>query len=202
VLARVINLSQRLRLYLSDWRIRRAKKIVLGSPSMDMPGWLITDREVIDVTVREDFAHYWRAGTRRVFFAEHVWEHLQEQEVAKANANCFEYLKPGGRLRLAVPDGFHPDPSYIANVRPGGLGAGAEDHRVLYTYRSLAASLSAVGFDVRFLEYWDEKGCFHYWEWSDKAGRVNRSSRHDHRNQVTPLSYTSLIIDAVKPKHT
>ena len=77
---------------------------------------------------------------------------------------------------------------------------GIQSHSGWYEFSS--QRLREAGFDVRFLEYWDEKGCFHYWEWSDKAGRVNRSSRHVHRNQVTPLSYTSLIIDAVKPKHT
>ena len=55
----------------------------------------------------------------------------------QVNANCYEFLRPGGRLRIAVPDGFHPEPGYIEYVRPGGTGIGADDHKVLYNYQSL-----------------------------------------------------------------
>lgn len=34
-------------------------------------------------------------------------------------------LKPGGYVRVAVPDGFHPDPAYIEMGRPGGYGTGS-----------------------------------------------------------------------------
>ena len=179
--------------------LKRSSRIVLGGVPRELSGWGVTNRDMVDVADREDFARYWRPGTRAVFFAEHVWEHLEEWEAISANANCFEFLKPGGRLRLAVPDGLHPDPVYLEHVKPGGAGAGAEDHKVLYTYRSLAAGLSSVGFEVQLLEYWDESGRFHFSEWPDHAGRVNRSSRYDRRNMITPLSYTSLIVDAVKP---
>jgi len=179
--------------------LRRAKKIILGGLPQRLSGWAVTNQDIIDVTVREDFLRYWRPASRSVFCAEHVWEHLECWEAEQANANCFEFLKPGGVLRLAVPDGLHPDPGYIEHVRPGGTGAGAEDHKVLYTYKSLDSELSAAGFVVRLLEYWDEAGCFHFHEWSDDAGRISRSSRYDRRNLEAPLSYTSLIVDAVKP---
>jgi len=182
-----------------QYLLSRASRIVLGGVPQELSGWSVTNRDVLDVTVREDFARYWEPGTRKAFFAEHVWEHLEEWQAIRANANCFEFLKPGGRLRLAVPDGLHPEALYIENVRPGGTGAGAEDHKVLYTYRTLLAGLSRVGFDVELLEYWDEAGSFHCRQWSDHGGRVNRSSRFDRRNVISPLSYTSLIVDAVKP---
>ena len=41
---------------------------------------------------------------------------------------------PGGNFRIAVPDGFHTDPSYIENVKPGGTGEGSEDHKNLFNY--------------------------------------------------------------------
>lgn len=38
------------------------------------------------------------------FVAEHVWEHLSLQEAHRATRNCERHLRPGGRLRIAVPD--------------------------------------------------------------------------------------------------
>lgn len=38
------------------------------------------------------------------FVAEHVWEHLSLQDAHRATRNCQRHLRPGGRLRLAVPD--------------------------------------------------------------------------------------------------
>jgi predicted SAM-dependent methyltransferase len=45
--------------------------------------------------------------------AEHVWEHLTEEEGLAAARACFKYLSPGGFLRVVVPDGLHPDPAYV-----------------------------------------------------------------------------------------
>jgi len=57
-----------------------------------------------------------------------------------ANKNAFDFLRIGGTLRIAVPDGCHPDPNYIEHVRPGGTGAGADDHQFLYTYKTITES--------------------------------------------------------------
>ena len=117
----------------------------------------------------------------------------------QANANCYEFLRPGGRLRIAVPDGFHPELGYIEYVRPGGTGIGADDHKVLYNDHSLKKLLEKAGFFVYLLEYWDEHGNFHFKEWSSKDGHIRRSKRYDPRNQNGSLTYTSLIADAIKP---
>ena len=111
---------------------------------------------------------------------------------------CWRYLKPGGYLRLAVPDGFHRDPAYIEYVRPGGTGAGADDHQVLYTYRSLGALLEKAEFEVTCLEHFDEDGAFHCQNWDVDDGLIHRSIRHDARNQDGQPNYTSLIVDAYK----
>lgn len=148
---------------------------------------------------RESFARYWRRNSRKAFLAEHVWEHLEPDEARAANANCFEFLKPGGRLRLAVPDGLHPDPDYVERVRPGGTGEGAADHKVLYTFKTLKELLEEAGFEVELLEYWDESRTFHFREWSSEDGHIRRSMRFDPRKQDGSLPYTSLIADARKP---
>jgi predicted SAM-dependent methyltransferase len=128
-----------------------------------------------------------------------VWEHLHSDEAEAANSNCFEFLEPGGRLRIAVPDGFHPNAEYIEQVRPGGTGCGAEDHKVLYDYKLMVKQLEKTGFEVSLLEYWDENGTFHYQEWSPIDGPIARSKNYDPRNQGASLVYTSLIVDAISP---
>ncbi len=108
-------------------------------------------------------------------------------------------MRSGCRLRIAVPDGFHPDLNYIEYVKPGGTGFGSDDHKVLYNYESLTNILEKAGFQIKLLEYWDEKGEFHFQDWLSADGYVERSRLYDPRNQDGTLSYTSLIIDAIKP---
>lgn len=143
-----------------------ARRIIIGSGGISSHGWLEIGKDSLNVMQRDYFARYWNTDTIHAFFAEHVWEHLSEDEAEKANVNCFEFLKSGGRLQIAVPDGFHPDPEYIELVRPGGTGAGADDHKVLYNYRTLTELLKNTGFEVQLLEYWDENAKFHFNEWS------------------------------------
>ena len=51
---------------------------------------------------------------------------------------------------------------------------------------------------IDLLEYFDEKGEFHYKEWSPHDGMIYRSKRFDERNQNDLFNYTSLILDAKK----
>jgi predicted SAM-dependent methyltransferase len=131
--------------------------------------------------------------------AEHVWEHLDKNQGRIAAEYCFQYLKPGASLRLAVPDGLHPDPTYIAYVNVGGNGPGAVDHRVLYDYRSLQSMLEGLGFRVKLLEYFDVNGKFQTVPWENKDGPIERSLANDPRNVDGQPNYTSLIVDAIKP---
>lgn len=173
-------------------------RIIVGAGGTALAGWVSTDVDVLDLTRRRDWARVVPSDGLRAILAEHVWEHLTPEAGRRAARLCYEYLRPGGYLRIAVPDGYHPAPEYQEWVRPGGSGPGADDHKVLYTYQTLSALLTGVGFDVRLLEYFDRDGQFHFVEWSPADGAVERSSRFDERNRRTPLAYTSLILDAVR----
>ena len=179
--------------------VKAAKRIVVGAARTAYPGWASTDRATLDLLRRDDFARHWEPDSREAFLAEHVWEHLSEEQGRRAAANCFEFLRSGGRLRIAVPDGLNPDAEYREYVRPGGTGSGADDHKILYTAASLKALLESVGFACTLLEFWDEAGEFHATEWDDSQGHIMRSRHFDSRNQDGGLRYTSLIIDALKP---
>lgn len=180
-------------------RIRTAHRVLIGAGQTTQAGWVSTDQDVLNVTRPAEFRRYWRPGTVEAFCAEHVWEHLDATAARLGAEHCFIFLRPGGTLRIAVPDGLNPSPEYREHVRPGGTGPGAEDHQILHTKQTLCTLLGNAGFAARPLEWWDESGQFHAEPWSPDQGHIQRSAKHDPRNQDGQLCYTSLIVDGVKP---
>jgi predicted SAM-dependent methyltransferase len=173
-------------------------RIIIGRGKTDYPHWIPTDAETLDLLKESDWQRYFKPCSIRAILAEHVWEHLSEKEGLDAAMRCWRYLRPGGYLRLAVPDGLMPDPEYRKAVGVGGSGAGAHSHRVLYTFRTLSALLETAGYRVTFLEYFDETGIFHSAPWNSADGHIKRSAGNSRRNPDGVLRHTSLIIDAVK----
>lgn len=180
-------------------RLRADLKIIIGADSTRQKGWLSTNVFLLDLTSSLSFSSLLKPGSVDCFLAEHVWEHLSVVNAKTAAGVCFEFLKPGAYLRVAVPDGYHPDPAYIDHVRPGGTGPGAGDHKVLYNHLSFADVFTSAGYEVHAYEYFDIEGNFHFREWSPEGGMVRRSVRFDPRNIDGEPNYTSIILDAVKP---
>lgn len=176
----------------------RPLRLVVGASGVFEEGWIPTDMHDLNLLVESDWARWFKVASVDAIIAEHVWEHLTPEQGLLAAQNCHRYLKPGGYLRLAIPDGCSPDPAYIEHVRIGGSGPGADDHKVLYTYKSLSEMLTKAGFDVRLQEYYDDKGVFHAEDWDVKQGLVRRTKRFDQRNADGVLRYTSLMVDAIK----
>jgi len=194
------RIARRRRKYKVTQKLRKGEKIrvALGSGGLAETGWIPTDINVLDILRLEDWQYFFGLGVIDALLSEHVWEHMMPEDGLIAAHNCYKYLKPGGYFRVAVPDGFHPNAEYIDWVKPGGIGAGAEDHKILYNFRSLERIFVQAGFKIDLLEYFDEKQEFHYKEWSPQDGMIYRSKRFDERNQNGLLNYTSLIIDAEK----
>jgi predicted SAM-dependent methyltransferase len=177
----------------------REPRIVIGAGRTHYSGWLSTDKDRLDVTNKDDFQRLLKGRRASHFLAEHVWEHLTEESLVTATRLVFEFLKPGGVFRIAVPDGLNPDPDYILRVKPNGTGPAAHDHKSLFTHTTLASLLTESGFHVRKLEYWDEDANFVRNPWTSSDGHIKRSAQNDRRNRSGDLIYTSLIVDAVKP---
>jgi len=173
-------------------------KIVIGSGQRFTESWIPSEAHFLDLLEPKTWLKYFQKGQIDALLAEHVWEHLTPEQGKVAANTCNLFLKKGGRLRVAVPDGFHPDPEYINYVKPGGHGYGADDHKVLYNYNSFSSLFSDCGFKVETLEYFDENGEFHSKNWSNEDGYIYRSIRYDERNNDGNPNYTSLIIDAIK----
>lgn len=175
-------------------------RLVIGAAGIAQPGWIATDRDQLDLLQPESWAELLQPGSVDAMVAEHVWEHLSLDDGRRAAETCWRFLRPGGRLRIAVPDGWHPDPAYRDFARPQGLAPGADDHRVLYTLPTLRTMLEGVGYVVRPLEHFDERGEWHETAWSSDDGHIRRSRRFDPRNESGSLRrVTSLIVDAFKP---
>ncbi len=174
-------------------------RIVVGAGSFIQPGWLSTNRDLLDILAEDDWRYYFSIRKVDAILAEHVWEHLTEEQGRQAAELCYKYLRPGGHARIAVPDGNHPDPEYIANVTVNGKGSGAHDHKVLYDYVNLKKTFESAGFKVDLLEYFDSSGRHNHKPWDPTGGMIRRSLLNDPRNINGKPVYTSIIADAVKP---
>jgi predicted SAM-dependent methyltransferase len=180
-----------------------ARRVIIGAGEQRWPGWVPTQQTDLDLLDPASFAAYFGDARADALLCEHVWEHLEPADAVAAARLVSAYLKPGGYLRVAVPDGHHPDPGYRSLVAVRGPGP-AHDHRVLYTLETLGAVFTQADFVVRPLEWWDAAGAFHHVAWRVEDGPVYRSRQLDHRNagwregHGAP-GFTSVILDAVKP---
>jgi predicted SAM-dependent methyltransferase len=174
-------------------------RVILGAGGTRYDGWISTDYPVLDIVSENSWNELFKFGQIDALLAEHVFEHLADDQITEAFSNAYKFLKNGGYLRIAVPDGYHPDSNYIEMVKPGGHGLGSDDHKQIFNYQTLSSQLENAGFSVRLLEHFDEQGNFIFCNWEEEDGFVSRSSRYDERNINSPLAYTSLILDGYKP---
>lgn len=176
-------------------------KIIIGSGKDygEENEWLNTDIPHFNILDANDWKYFFGKQKIDNLLGEHVMEHLTENETVKALKLAFEYLKPGGIFRIAVPDGFHPNPNYIEYVKPGGAGPGCEDHKVLWNYQTLTKAAATQNFTFNLLEYYNEDGKFYMKEFSISDGYIKRSKRNNFSWGVIK-DYTSLIIDFTKIK--
>jgi predicted SAM-dependent methyltransferase len=178
-------------------------KVIVGAGELDCssyPGWLCLQEADLDITDSTRWAELFMPGSIDMILCEHVFEHLTPAEAMTAARNFYVYLRPCGRARIAVPDGFHPDTRYIDWVRPGGIW-NPDSHLWLPDYRSLSQLLTRVGFSVQLLEWWDESGCFHSRPLDDEGGEIQRcmfGAQFLFLSLVTTARYTSLVLDAIK----
>lgn len=170
-------------------------KLVIGAGGTRLSGWVNTDLPVFDALCSIHWRFVFSNFRIDRILAEHVVEHWTETQFRTFLNITRQFLSEGAFIRLAVPDGFHPDPGYIEGVRPNGIWAGADDHKMLYDYVFVTKLLSEEKYGCRLLEYFDESGQFHCTQWDVLDGFIERSAFHDPRNGVQQHKYTSLIFD-------
>lgn len=168
-------------------------RIIIGSGGTVEDGWIATDADQLDLLREDTWARYLAPASVDALLAEHVWEHLTVDDGKIAACLCHRYLRRGGYIRVAVPDGLHPDPAYRQWVDVNGTAGGEPGaHKVLYNYRLLREVFESAGFSTRLLEYHDESGRLHLEKWNPAEGMIHRSARFD------PSGAVSIILDAVK----
>lgn len=191
----------------SHTRLKKAKnniifnndkvKLNLGCGRKKYFDWINLQQNQLDITKETDWYNN-NIKPDQVYriLMEHVFEHLNDNDRHLAIQNFKKFIqKSYGAIRIAVPDGNHPNPQYIEQVAVCGSGKSAHDHKFLYNYQNLTSLFQDYGFDYNLLEYFDNNGDFHYSDWDVKDGFIKRSSKFDKRNKNCKLSYTSLIID-------
>ena len=128
--------------------------INIGSSNDQYGGWLATEEQYLNLLKEETWLNLFDSPDAvDAMLAEHVWEHLSDEDGLTAAKMCFKYLKPGGYLRVAVPDGFTPDPKFIEAVKVGGVGPAADGHLVLYNYKTFSEVFEKAGFKIKLRYY-------------------------------------------------
>jgi len=181
-------------------------KIILGAAMTSQPGWYSTNEQWLNISDYKDWNDIFlgKCIIKNVM-AEHVFEHLTEDELTKSIALIYRHLLPGGRLRIAVPDGYNPNPIYIEHVNIDGIGADAADHKQLLNYDSLKFFLESAGFVTELIEGYRSRNDFILMPIIEAYGKISRS-RGNPGNMAKISGWdfldanTSLIIDGIKPK--
>jgi predicted SAM-dependent methyltransferase len=177
-------------------------KLVIGAGEYNNnPGWIHTQEQELNLLDRDTWNNRFDINSITAILAEHVWEHLTYEEGKEAAKMCYQYLKPKGYIRCAVPDAYFQDDSYQNIVKIGGPGPKdhpAASHKIVHNYKTLKQMFETAGFEINLLEYCDEEGNFHHNEWDGADGVIFRSIKYDPRNQGEKPVFPSLILDAFK----
>ncbi len=170
--------------------------VVIGGGQTSFAGWIFTDRDFLDITNPNEWSILFQPNSIDRILCEHVLEHLSEEDCRVALTESYRNLKPGGLMRVAVPDGYRRDPVYVKEASPPKDG-----HQVLYNVDTLTALLRSAGFTTTPLEYFDAHEQFRAVPWDENDGFIQRSARFDTQQNFRRgnLFYTSLIVDARKP---
>ena len=100
--------------------------IIIGAHTTDYKNWLPTNIESLNLLEISSFENLFGDKKASRFLAEHVFEHISYDDAILALRNCYKYLEKGGTIRIAVPDGFHPNPDYIDMVKQIGRASWRE----------------------------------------------------------------------------
>lgn len=174
-------------------------RLAYGAETHCSEDWIAVERDQIDLVNPASWSCFLQKSSVDAILAEQVWDHLSHKDGKLAAQNCFQFLRPGGYLRVAVPDGFHPSQQRKMLRASDNSEMGRGDDGSLYNHHSLAEAFVQAGFLVQLIEFFDKEGIFHSNQWDTSKGLVKRTLLCDARNDAQPFAYTSLVLDAVKP---
>ena len=178
-------------------------KIILGAALTSQKNWVSTNEEWFDISKKKDWERLFKNKRKmKRALAEHVFEHLSELEMKSALNLIHEYLIKDGTLRIAVPDGNHPNPIYRKHTGINGIGADASDHKQFITYEYLKSELEKCGFKCFLREGYMADGKLVNEKLTSELGFVIRSRNNKSFNTKYGWNFenanSSLIVDAYK----
>lgn len=175
-------------------------KIIVGAAETHQKDWFSTNEQWLDITSEDQWYSFF--GNRQMIsrvVAEHVFEHLTHAGALAALKNMNKRLLPGGKIRIAVPDGYNPKQEYIRHVGIGGIGDDASDHKQLLNVDSLSNLMIAAGLSVQHIEGYTKEGELITVQWHADDGFIRRSRQNMHNETWDfPDAATSLILDGSK----
>ena len=185
--------------------LRIPVKVILGAAMTNQVGWYSTNQQWLDIASAKDWEQIFQGKMLLInVLAEHVFEHLTEEETKRALRLIKLHMLPGGRIRIAVPDGYHPDSTYIRHVGVSGIGADAADHKQLLNSDKLCSYLKETGFVPEILEGYLSNGELVQKPIDLSGGEIIRS-RSNSKTMKGRAGWdfedanTSLIVDGVIP---
>jgi predicted SAM-dependent methyltransferase len=178
-------------------------KIILGAAETYREGWYSSNENWLDITNPTHWKNVMQGKQLLIHaVAEHVFEHLTYAECQIALKHISNAMQFGGRLRIAVPDGYNPNTDYIRHVGINGIGDDASDHKQLLNVDVLTTLLTEAGFKATPIEWYDKGGTLHTPAYAQADGFIQRSRVNAPLNYkdvwAFPDSETSLIIDGIK----
>lgn len=129
--------------------------------------------------------------------SEDCFEHLEEEDAVRLLCEVYRVLKPGGTLRVGVPDYRNPKDAFCLDR---GFDPRNKYHVTLTTKPVLDRWVQRTPFVATFYHYWNDAGEFVRKAIDYSTGWVQRTPDNDARNTAAnPLHVTSLVVDLVKP---
>lgn len=178
-------------------------KIIVGAAETFQDGWYSTNEQWLDITKAQDWTAVFQG--KQILshvVAEHVFEHLHADEALAALRSMHAHMIDGGRVRIAVPDGYNPDPVYLKHVGINGIGDDAADHKQLLNADVLMQMMRDCGFVPKHVEGYTKDGDLVRNAYEGSDGFIVRSRQNQSAQDAArwdfPDADTSLIVDGVK----
>ena len=178
-------------------------KLHLGCGKRHIPGWFHIDAleyPHVDKVGPVDKLDFLPDGSAELIYACHLLEHFGRKEVHAVLREWYRVLKPGGILRLAVPDYEVCARLYLSGTLANGLNdvlgpmvGGQRDqydfHKIVFDEPTLSKLLKNVGF--RETHRWD-------WRTSDHAHIDDYSQSYLPHMDKENGTLVTLNLEAVK----
>lgn len=131
-------------------------KLNIGSGGCNIPGFQNVDRKLgIEAFPLTQYP----SGSVEEIRASHILEHFSVRDAMQALREWFRVLKPGGRIRVAVPD-IHKAAAMSGQMKQFVLMGGQNDsddfHKSAYDQEILEAFLDQAGFEG--MQLWESDG--------------------------------------------